>query len=346
MKFPEFLDKLEPYEPERRSEIYLALNENPYAFPQELMGEVFSRIDPDILRTYHESPNDALLSALSRYVGLPSSRIGVGSGADEILYYIFLMFPDRKFVVCPPTYSCYYLFARSTRARLVEVPLVGETYEKLNLDALGEKLDGESVLLIPNPNNPTGCLFGVAELEYLVRTGALIVVDEAYYEFSGATFAGMMDEFENLVVVRTLSKAFSLASQRVGYLLASEEFVKRYNAIRLPYNVSYVSQLFATVALERADLFLRRVRRIVDERERMKAGLSEMGIRTTDSRANFVFLPLGEEVSKNLFETLLGNGVTVRRFREGLRISVGMSEENDLVISVVSEFFGREGAKV
>lgn len=327
--------QLPKYEPEKRSEIYLALNENPYDFPDEILEKVFKNLDTGKLKIYYDSPSDELLEALARYTGQPEKRISIGNGADEIIYDIFLMFPDMKFYACPPTYSCYSIFASATGVKLNYVSLIGEMYEKLNLDELTKVLDESSVLFLPNPNNPTGQLFEKSDIERLLSTGALIVLDEAYYEFSNVSYVELLDRFDNLIVIRTFSKVFSLAAQRIGYIMANEELIEYYNSLRLPYNVSYISQELALAVLENLAYFKKRTSRIVQERERMKEILSKNGFKLTDSKANFIFILAQGDEAKCIVEKLESQNITVRKFDQGIRISIGKSEENDLVLSAL-----------
>lgn len=326
---------LPKYEPEKRSEIYLALNENPYDFPDEILEKVFKTLNAEKLKIYYDSPSDELLKALARYTGQPEKRISIGNGADEIIYDIFLMFPNMKFYVCPPTYSCYFVFASVTGVKLNYVPLIGEMYERLNLEELTKILNEDSVLFLPNPNNPTGHLFEKSDIERLLSTGALIALDEAYYEFSNVSYVELLDKFDNLIIIRTFSKAFSLAAQRIGYILANEELIEYYNSLRLPYNVSYISQQLALAALENLAYFKKRTSRIVQERERMKEILSKNGFKLTDSKANFVFILTQGDEARDIVEKLERQNITVRKFEQGIRISIGKSEENDLVINAL-----------
>ncbi|MCX7654709.1 MAG: aminotransferase class I/II-fold pyridoxal phosphate-dependent enzyme [Fervidobacterium sp.] len=326
---------LPKYQPEKRTEIYLALNENPFDFPKEILDYAYKKLDLSALKIYYDSPCEKLLQALSQYTSQPKERISIGNGADEIIYYIFLMFKTFSFYICPPTYSCYSIFACATGVNLSTVPLLGEKYDKLDIDELTKKLDHKSVLFLPNPNNPTGHLFDKSEIEYLLSTGAIIVVDEAYYEFAGDSCVELLDKFKNLIIIRTFSKAFCLAAQRIGYILANEELIDYYNSIRLPYNVSYLSQLLALASLENLGYFKEKITWINQERERMKKTFLENGFHLTDSVANFIFILANNSQIEMIFEKLKNQKVTVRKFKEGVRISIGKSQENDLVKDIL-----------
>ncbi|MGB9790531.1 histidinol-phosphate transaminase [Thermotoga caldifontis] len=332
----EIRKNVEAYRSEPRTLTYLALNENPYPFPEELVRECFERIDASRLPTYVDSPSEEFLNELVDYVSIggwkaQKEQISVGNGADEIIYVLLSMFKDLSIYVFPPTYSCYEIFASAVGVKLNRVPLAGE---RIDLERLKD-LNEDCVVFLPNPNNPTGHLFTDEEIFRLLNSGALLVLDEAYYEFSGRTYAPLIEDYSNLIVVRTFSKAFGLASQRIGYLIANTALIDAYNRIRLPYNVSYTGQLFATVALKNRRIFEERIERIVEERERLKSALRRLGFNVSDSKANFVFVYLDQKEAERIHRALLERGITVRKTGWGLRISVGQTQQNDLVIETL-----------
>lgn len=344
MNFIEVVENIrknvEAYKSEKRTPIYLALNENPHPFPEEILEQFLGTIDPATLRIYFDVPCEGLTQQIVEYVSTKrwkakKEQISIGNGADEIIYNLLNMFKDLHIFVFPPTYSCYEIFARALGIELKKVPLVGE---RLNTEALKNLLSEECVVFLPNPNNPMGHLFEEEEIFFLLKTGALVVLDEAYYEFCNKSYVEFVKEFENLIVLRTFSKAFCLASQRIGYVVANPKLIDAYDRIRLPYNVSYLSQMLASLALKNRDIFFERVRRIVQERERMKEKLRRMNFKISDSMANFVFIYLENEDAEKLYQLFLENGVTVRKTEFGIRIGVGLPEQNELVLKILEGF--------
>lgn len=328
---------VEAYQSETRSPIYLALNENPYPFPEELIRQCFESIDPSKVNLYVDSPSKEFLKELVDYLSTDSWRareeqISVGNGADEIIYVLLLMFKDLSIYVFPPTYSCYEIFANALGVKVNKVPLRGERIDTKTLKGL---LNEDCVVFLPNPNNPTGHLFEEEEIFWLLKTKALLILDEAYFEFSGKTFAPLIEQFQNLAILRTFSKAFSLASQRIGYIVANPSLIDAYNRVRLPYNVSYLGQTFATIALRNKRIFQERVRKIIEERERLKNALRSMGLKVNDSKANFVFVYLERERTERVYRALLKRGITVRKTDFGLRMAVGQPKQNDLLIETL-----------
>jgi histidinol-phosphate aminotransferase len=328
---------VEAYQSEMRSLIYLALNENPHPFPEELIQQCFESIDPSKVNLYVDSPSKEFLKELVDYISTDSWRvreeqISVGNGADEIIYVLLLMFKDLSIYVFPPTYSCYEIFANALGVKVNKVPLRGE---RIDTKALKGLLNEDCVVFLPNPNNPTGHLFEDEEIFWLLSTKVLLVLDEAYYEFSGKTFAPLIEQFQNLAILRTFSKAFSLASQRIGYIVANPFLIDAYNKVRLPYNVSYLGQIFATIALRNKRIFQERVRKIIEERERLKNALKNMGLKVSNSKANFVFVYLEQEQTERIYRAFLKRGITVRKTEFGLRMAVGQPKQNDLLIEAL-----------
>jgi len=208
-----------------------------------------------------------------------------------------------------------------------------------DVEALLESLEESqaSLTIVCSPNNPTGTSLAPADVERLCRASdSLVVIDEAYHEFSGETVVPLLERHPNLVVLRTFSKAMALAGLRLGYLLASPELVREVNKARLPYNVNFFSQMAALAALEEREVLATSVRRLVAERERLLARLADLpGVRTYSSDANFFLLECLSADPKAVFASLLRRGVLVRdvtsypMLGRCLRVSVGTEAEND-----------------
>ncbi|WP_448376075.1 pyridoxal phosphate-dependent aminotransferase [Fervidobacterium sp.] len=334
----EILSRATAYESEKRSQVYLALNENPFPFPKEILRDVFSSIDLDRFRIYYDSPDEEFLRKLRVYVGIDGiyeGNISVGNGADEIIYIILSM--SKRAVFFTPTYSCYKVFSRALGVQYVELPL-----EK-NLKIPSFNFQEGDVVFIPNPNNPTGHIFPVEDIERILESKAFIVLDEAYYEFSKVTYVDLVKEYENLAVVRTFSKAFSLAAQRIGYVISNETFIEAYNRVRVPYNLNYISQLLAKAALDNLELFERRIDYIITERERVLDKAKQLGFNVTDSKGNFIFIFLKKEEIEDIKVRFISKGISVRYFDEGIRISIGLREENDIILAELERLRGSRG---
>jgi histidinol-phosphate aminotransferase len=193
-------------------------------------------------------------------------------------------------------------------------------------------------VVVCSPNNPTGTSLALGDVERLCEASdALVVIDEAYHEFSGRSVVPLLERHPNLVVLRTFSKAMALAGLRIGYLLASPELVREVNKARLPYNVNFLSQAAAIAAIDEYESALApTVRRLVGERERLLARLADVpGVRAFASDANFFLLECTGADPKAVFAALLRRGVLVRdvtsypTLSRFLRVSVGSEAEND-----------------
>lgn len=228
----------------------------------------------------------------------------------------------------------YGIIARSIGVRVGEVPLT-ERFE-IDLKGMEREMDGEpNLVFISYPNNPTGnCFDEEAILRLLERDDAIVVVDEAYYEFSGKTFLPLLDRFENLIILRTFSKAYGLAGLRVGYMIARREVAGQVDKVRLPYNLNAFSQLAALKALRFVHDYAEQIKLIIEERERVFEEMRRMeGVHPFPSEANFILFRVGN--AEACFEGLMRRGVLVRNLSspgllEGcLRVTIGTPQQND-----------------
>jgi histidinol-phosphate aminotransferase len=262
--------------------------------------------------------------------------------------------PGTRVVIPEPTFTLYALLTGILGGEAVRVPLTAEL--RYDVEALIEaRRRGEAaVTVVCSPNNPTGTSLARHELERLCRASdGLVVVDEAYHEFSGETAAPLLEKNANLVVMRTFSKAMALAGLRVGYLLASPEIVREVNKARLPYNLNFFTQTAALAALEEHALLEETVRRLVEERERLLARLADVpGVRAWPSRANFFLLELLDASPQAVFDSLYRRGVLVRdvssypMLSRCLRVSVGTPDENEAFVRALGTALGEAGVSL
>jgi histidinol-phosphate aminotransferase len=210
---------------------------------------------------------------------------------------------------------------------------------------------GASVTIVCSPNNPTGTSLGPGDVERLcLESDSLVVIDEAYHEFSGRSAVPLLECHSNLVVLRTFSKAMALAGLRIGYMLASPELVREVNKARLPYNLNFFSQMAAIAALEEKEALATSVRRLVVERERVLARLADFpGVRAFPSDANFFLLECLATDPKAVFASMLRRGVLVRdvtsypMLGRCLRVSVGTGAENDAFLHALGTALTESG---
>lgn len=359
----------------RDAPVKINQNENPWDLPESLKRRVLERALTRPWSRYPDFDPHELLEALARHSGWSSDGILAGNGSNEMIEALLLVTvgPGTRVVIPEPTFTLYALLAtilggEPVRVRLIpgfasaSQPAAGRGFSGASDGPGGLAYDVEALLaarrrtsaavtIVCSPNNPTGSTLALAEVERLCDDGdGLVVIDEAYHEFSGESAVPLLARHPNLVVLRTFSKAKALAGLRVGYLLAAPELVREINKARLPYNINFFSQLAAIAALEAKDALEASLRRIVAERERLRARLADMpGVRAWPSRANFFILELTSVDPKAVFASLLRRGVLVRdvtsypMLSRCLRVSVGSEEENHAFLSALGTALGEAG---
>ncbi len=277
--------------------------------PQVPLAESFARLNEYPDGTYAE-----LRAAAAAYAGVAAEQVVVGAGADELIAVCAKTFlaPGRRAAISPPTYGVYRIASQLEGAEVVTEPA------------------GADLIWVCNPNNPTGELRAPEEIAELARAHpeAAVVVDEAYWEFAGVTCVPLVGELENLIVLRTLSKAFGLAALRVGYAVSPPEAAVELERRRPPASVSAPAARIAAAALREPRLD---VEATVAERERVRGALAAAGYDCPESHGNFVWVPSGEPLG----ERLEAAGLVVRDFPDGIRISLRRPPENDVLLAAL-----------
>jgi histidinol-phosphate aminotransferase len=301
------------------------------------------------LNRYPEPQPHALVERMARLYDVPSSQVLVGRGSDEaidLLVRAFCRAGMDRVVICPPTFGFYKVAARIQGAEVVEIPLVEHGFS-LDADAVIAAGRSAKIVFLCSPNNPTGNLLDEGDLLRIIRslaTDALVCVDEAYVEFSGrASLTSRLSELPNLVVLRTLSKAYALAGARCGTMIAAEEIVNLLKRIIPPYAIpeSTVEDVLRLTEAPQRVIAVDRIRTILAERERMRTRLeaSTAVVRVFPSDANFLLVQCRD--ARRFLEAGKAVGLLVRDFStaprlEGcLRISVGTPEQNDRLLAAV-----------
>ena len=287
-----------------------------------------------------------LRTALAGYLGhgLDASRIWAANGSNEVMTHLLQAFggPGRSVLSFTPTYSMYPEYARNTHTTYVTVPRLPDftLTSAMVLAAVAEHRP--TIVVITTPNNPTGTTTPLAVIEeVLAGTDAIVVVDEAYQEFARhpeRTALTLLGRYGNLVVSRTMSKAFALAGGRVGYLAAAPAIVDACRIVRLPYHLSAQTQAVALVALEHAPELLAQVDELRVTRDEMLVRLPQLGVEVVDSDANFcLFGPFGDR--HDVWQRLLDRGVLVRETGPAgwLRVAAGTPVETERFYTALAE---------
>jgi len=332
------LDELVPYDvKDVKAEVVLASNEHPSNLPGEIVEWLADRLPRFAFNRYPDPTAKELRGLIAAANGLEPGNVLVGNGGDEIIFDILLAWggPERVLLDMPPTFAMYAIDAASTGTTVVNVPRKADFAidEEAVLARLAQ--GGVDIVVIANPNNPTGNLCNESFLiDVLNSTDALVLVDEAYFEFSRHTMRPHMSRHDNLVILRTFSKAFSLAGMRVGYALGHEDVIRELMKIRQPYSVDAFSQWVATKVFRERVVFESAIRDIMRERDRLLHGLSSLeGVQVFPSEANFVMFRV-EQAGALWRDLLHSHSVLIRDLSRApgledcLRVTVGNPEEN------------------
>jgi histidinol-phosphate aminotransferase len=334
---PEVLARRFGIPPERI--VKLDGNENPYG-PSPKVIEALAGFDG-----YHRYPDpqqSRLREAIGEYAGVAPENIVAGHGSDEIIDLILraVAGPGESVIDCPPTFGMYRFSTNVQGGRVIEVPRKPDW--TLDIEAIREGASQAKVIFVPSPNNPTGNMLLTNELDALLETGLLIVVDEAYVEFTSGSVASWVSRHENLVVLRTFSKWAGLAGLRAGYGVMPRWLAEVLMQIKPPYTPNLASEVAMLASLDDKESLLERVAAIVDERERMQTALQALEfIEVFPSEANFLLCRFAGEEGRQVRDSLAERGVFVRyfdtpRLKDCIRISVGRREDTDRVIEAVS----------
>jgi histidinol-phosphate aminotransferase len=332
-----------------RASVKINQNENPWDAPEAVKRETLRRMSARAWSRYPDFIPASLHEKLAAFAGWRADGVVAGNGSNELIQATLMVTvgEGRRVLISEPTFALYRQVTTVLGGEALSVPLNGEL--QFDVAALREAMekDEPDVTILCSPNNPTGCRVGQGELETLLAaTRGVVVIDEAYVEFSGRTVAPLLSRHANLAVFRTFSKALGLAALRVGYLLAAPELAREVSKAVLPYNLNAFSQTAAEVAVELYDSELQpTVRRIVEERERLYQGLRRVpGLQPVRSHANFMVVRSAVE-PKRVFRELLARDILVRdvsgypMLKDYFRVSVGTPAENDKLLAALGEIF-------
>jgi len=312
--------------------------ENPYGSPN-VVKAALSRAK-NIFNRYPDPEYKKLRHSISKYVDVGAEHIMVGSGSDELLDLILRMVIEEgdEIISCPPTYGMYPMIINLNKGK--DICVQRNADYTLKIDEILERINGKTkAILICSPNNPTGNTVTEGEIRKLLDTGKLIVVDEAYFEFSSRTFISLCREYNNLIILRSLSKWAGLAGLRLGYAIMSSFFVNEIMKIKLPFNVNLSAEIGGIAALNDFNSIEKKNKKIVGERERVYNSLNRLqSITIYPSEANFLFIKIDGSLSKTR-DYLEENRVFPRYYKEenALRFTIGKPEQNDKFISCIKK---------
>ena len=346
---------LSPYgAPQIEGVTALNTNENPFPLPAEVVAAISARLESVIgkLNRYPDRDAIALRSKLAHYitqttgVEVTSENIWAANGSNEILQTLFLACGGSEHLALgfTPSYSVHPLIAQITKTPW----FAGSRDEDFAIDiGKAKKLIREKsphLVFVATPNNPSGTSTPISDLKELAEAtgsvGGLLIVDEAYAEFSAEpTAVTLLADFPHVVVVRTMSKAFAFAGARTGYLVAKPAVIAASLVTRLPYHLSALTQAAAETALEFTPAMQSEIEVLIAERERVAAALTEVGYRVVPSAANFLLFSGFKGEPSATWQAFLDRGILIRDIglRGFLRVSIGTPSENEQFIAALRE---------
>jgi len=352
------LAPLSPYgAPQVPAEATLNTNENPYAPSPALAKAIAERVQQVALNLNRYPDRDAtsLRHALASFVNklsdtsFGSDQVWAANGSNEIIQSLFMAFGDRPALGFTPSYSMHPLIAKVIGVNWND----GGRRADFSLDLAKARADISAIkpalTFITSPNNPTGTTVTLEEISELADAAAkingLLIVDEAYAEFSNQPSAvTLIGKFPNLVVIRTMSKAFAFAGARLGYLIADPDVVSAMFLVRLPYHLSSLTQAAAEVALEFEKELLGTVSSLIESRKIVASELEKMGLQVIPSQANFLLFTGFSQEPSQLWRQLLDRGVLIRDvgLLGHLRMTIGNEAENQKFIAALQEILNGE----
>jgi histidinol-phosphate aminotransferase len=324
-------------------------NESPYPPPTAVVETFLARMREAAFNRYPDRDASSLVAALARQLDHPVDGIWMANGSNEVFLHLFLAFggAERSVMVFEPTYSLHSLIARITATKVLT--LERDELFAVDLEAALEAIAVQrpDVVVLCSPNNPTGNIEPRATIEAIVKHApGLVIVDEAYGEFAPPDTSAreLLWAHPNLVLVKTFSKAWSLAGARLGYLLAHRDLVANLARVRLPYHLSTPTQLLGEAVLAHMVELGEPIARVVTERDRIAVGLQALGVKTYPSQANFVMFEVDDPGA--VWGGLLERGVLIRRYQGSarlercLRVTAGLPAETDAFLATIEEVLG------
>jgi len=337
---------LKPYDPiVGKDMIHLDANESFLPLPKAALEEAKAALDKMDFNRYPDPAAKELCEAFAACYGVPAENVVAGNGSDELISVLFSAFLQKgeAFATVEPDFSMYAFNGFLNEARHVAIP---KTDFRLDIDKIVKTCNNEGVklLIFSNPCNPTSLVCPREDMRRLIRgVNGLVVLDEAYMDFSDQSLLQEFEDYDNLVILRTCSKAVGMAALRLGFAVARKELADALRAAKSPYNVNTVSQTLGTVVLRSREVLEKAKQEILRSREELLAGIREAErkfpgrFRLLPGEANFAALVLSD--GEKLYQFLWERGVAVRYTGGLLRVTCGRPEENSAFLAAFEQYF-------
>lgn len=341
--FRENIERVEGYQPgfqpKQTGVVKLNTNENPY-LPSPQVMKVLAETSAEQLRRYPDPLGNAFRQAAAEVNGVQSDYIMCCNGGDELLSMAIRAFCDENRPVAypVPTYSLYPVLANLQNCQAIEVPFD----EEFNLPAKLTRT-GAALTILCNPNAPTGSFVGVEEAASMAdEVAGVLLIDEAYVDFAEANCTTLVNDFDNVIILRSMSKGYCLAGIRFGYAIAQPDLITGLMKVKDSYNVDAVAIAVATAAIKDQQYFKENIEKVKTERERLTEELRALNFEIPNSHANFVLAKSKSGKAGEIYDKLVQRNIYVRYFdlpglEDKLRITVGTKDQNDKLLSALKE---------
>ncbi len=341
----ESLNNIEAYvpgeQPRDKKYIKLNTNESPYPAPKNVVNAI-GKDEIEDLRLYSDPTCKELKKKLADNYGVNAENVFLSNGSDEILNFAFMAYGENGVIFPDITYGFYSVFAELYGIDAERIPLRNDF--TIDIDAFCDK---NKLVVIANPNAPTGIALTLSQIEEIVASNreGVVIIDEAYVDFGAESAYKLTEKYDNLLVIGTFSKSRSMAGARLGFGFANEEIIDDLEKIKYstnPYNINRLTQIAGIAALSNEKYFKENCQRIIETREYTEAELKKLGFFVTDSSANFIFAKSDKIRGWELYFALKERGILIRHFssdriKEYNRITVGSREEMDVFLKTVKE---------
>ena len=340
--------QLEPYQSISGTyDVRLDANECPYNYPDEIKQEIKTAVNNIDFNRYPDPLATDVIHSFAKYYGLNPEFVTAGNGSDELIFLIESAFLEKgdKMLVASPDFSMYQFYSS-----ICEVEC--DTFYKdddlnIDVDMLIDKVNSDNVklLIFSNPCNPTGKGITAEQARKLVNSvNALVILDEAYMDFWTESLLNEVEQYSNLIIFRTASKAIGSAALRLGFAVANPVISRAIKAVKSPYNVNSISQTVGKIIYSHKQFLLNRKKDIVNNREKLYNGLLDISKNNSDfkiyeSCANFIFIKTS--LGKELWEFLKQKSIVIRYMGDYIRISVGTADEVDRALEAIKAYFER-----
>ena len=333
---------IDTYQAKQSGTIMLNANELPYNLSNEIQQEIIDEFSSINFHRYPDETNEVLCRAYGNFQNIPLEQILAGNGSDEMLGLMigYFLGNGKKLYTLSPDFSMYDYYASMHEANVIKFACKEDGSFDINDFIEHGRQECVDMVLFSNPNNPSGHALSNKELKKIVEAfpSIPVIIDEAYAEFASESMLKEVNNYPNIYVTRTLSKAFGLAGMRLGFLISNPSNIKRLRPMMVPYNISTITQTIGAIVLSHGNEYKAYRDEIVEERQRLYERVKDLkNVTFYPSSANYVY---GRSSQKEaLIKALESNGVIIRTYADdSFRITIGSKEENDIVNDILQAF--------